>query len=558
MFGTIRRHQTWLWAVIITITIFTFVVWFSPDSRWTHGNRQAGGIGVIDGRPITQLQYSQAHAEVRLLYFLNFQKWPEKDPRASQMGFDVENESLTRLVRLAKAREEKIAVSDEAVGMLARRILGPNMNLDAFAREFLLPNGLTPDDFERFLRNDAAIQQLGGAAGVAGKLVTPREAEVAYREQHEELAVDAVFFSVSNYLANVTVSNALVQAWYSNNMYMFRIPERVTVSYVEFGRSNFLAEVDGDLAKITNYAKIAEEYYDKQGTNTFKDDNGKLLGREAALAKIKQDDRDKRAMSLAFRKASLFANELYDKQHTLAAFEAAVTNQGLKPQITLPFDETDGPTNLNVAAGLASAAFKLTKDEPISFKPVLGENGCYVFALKDRIPSQDPPYTAIEAKVNAEYRHFQALNLMRQSGMAFYMLLTNGLAQGKTFSALALEANQKVTSLPPLSRSTESLPETLPLKLNPRQLINYAFSLQPRKASSYVPAPPDGGFILYVRDRLPLDETKMKSDLPAFAASLRQARQNEAFGLWFRKVMERYQSLPFRKGKAGEGVPMDS
>ena len=30
------------------------------------------------------------------------------------MGFDVEDQTLTRLVRLAKAREEKIAVSDEA------------------------------------------------------------------------------------------------------------------------------------------------------------------------------------------------------------------------------------------------------------------------------------------------------------------------------------------------------------------------------------------------------------------------------------------------------------
>ena len=557
MFGTIRRHQTWLWAVIITITIFTFVVFFNPGG--TQAARGSGKIGEIDDRPITQLQYSQAHSEVRLLYFLNFQKWPEKDPRAAQMGFDVDNETLTRLVRLAKAREEKIMVSDEAIGMLARRILGPNMNLDAFAREFLLPNGLSPDDFERFLRNDAAIQQLGAAAGVSGKLVTPREAEIAYREQHEEMAVDAVFFSVSNYLANVMVSNTLVHAWYTNNMYTFRIPERATVSYAEFNRSNFMAEVDGDLAKITNYAKIAEEYYDKQGTNAYKDESGKALSKQAALAKIKQEDREKRAMSLAFRKASVFANELYDKQHTLAAFEAAVTSQGLKPLITLPFDESDGPTNLNVGPGLASAAFKLTKEEPISFKPVLGENGCYVFALKDRIPSQDPPYSTIEAKVIAEYRHYQALNLMRQSGVAFYMLLTNGLAQGKTFSALAMEAGQKVTSLPPLSRSTESLPDTLPLKLNPRQLINYAFSLQPRKASTYVPTPPDGGFILYVRDRLPMDDAKMKADLSTFAASLRQARQNEAFGLWFRKVMERYQHLPFKKNKGGEGaIPMDS
>ena len=47
-----------------------------------------------------------------------------------------------------------------------------------------------------------------------------------------------------------------------------------------------------------------------------------------------------------------------------------------------------------------------------------------------------------------------------------------------------------------------------------------------------------GGVIIQVQSRLPLDEAKMKTDLPAFTATLRQIRQNDAFNEWFRKQAE--------------------
>jgi hypothetical protein len=49
----------------------------------------------------------------------------------------------------------------------------------------------------------------------------------------------------------------------------------------------------------------------------------------------------------------------------------------------------------------------------------------------------------------------------------------------------------------------------------------------------------DGGVIVYVKSRLPLDEAKMNASLPAFANYVRQSRQNEAFNEWFRKEAEK-------------------
>src|SRR5437762_70171 len=70
MFGTIRRHQTWLWAVIITLTIISFVIFFSPYSKMNNSGRRAGNYGAINGQRVTDLQYANAYREVDLHTFL--------------------------------------------------------------------------------------------------------------------------------------------------------------------------------------------------------------------------------------------------------------------------------------------------------------------------------------------------------------------------------------------------------------------------------------------------------------------------------------------------------
>ena len=557
MFGTIRKHQNWLWAVIIVVIVISFVIYFSPDAKWGgRGGRGSGELGTIDGQSVTVHDYQQAYRETRLLYFLNFQKWPDSDERARQMGFDVDNEAYMRLIRLAKVKQEKIAVSDETVATLARRLLGPKLTLDAFVKEILAPHGINEADFERFLRNDAAIQQLGAVAGLPGKLIPPRELEAAYREDHEEVALDLVSFNVSNYLAGVTVAEPALLQWYSNSAAMFRIPEKARVSYIEFHHTNFLAEIDKKFAEITNLNTQLEQVWQKQGPDTFKDKEGKVLSKEAALEKIKTNERKAGALHLAALKANDFAGRLYDQtNHTLAGFESFAAAQGYKSRVSEPFDEENGLQEIKVPDEFARAALNLTnKEEAVAFKPMTGEDACYVFALKEIIPSANPKFEDIRAKVVERYKFAEAQKLARQAGMNFQAALTNGLAQGKTFTQLVTDSNLKSVSLPHISRSVRELPD-LPENLYLPQLKGVAFGyqgmpgLESGKASSYIPSM-GGGYILYLRSKLPIDETKMKTDLAEYAANVRMQRQNEAFGSWFREQAKRA-DLPINRPKQG-------
>jgi hypothetical protein len=88
MFGTIRRHQSWLWGIIIAVMIVSLLYWTDGRSNTDAGN--AEGL-VISGKKVTPRMMREAANEVRLLYFLNFRKWPEEDTqRAQQINFDLE------------------------------------------------------------------------------------------------------------------------------------------------------------------------------------------------------------------------------------------------------------------------------------------------------------------------------------------------------------------------------------------------------------------------------------------------------------------------------------
>jgi hypothetical protein len=127
--------------------------------------------------------------------------------------------------------------------------------------------------------------------------------------------------------------------------------------------------------------------------------------------------------------------------------------------------------------------------------------------------------------------------------MDFERTLTNSLAQGKTFDAICAEAKLKPFTLPPFSISTRSLPEAedhIPLNGTRTRmgLKDIAFSTAPAKASGFHETN-EGGIIVYVKSKLPLDETKMKSELPAFISYVRQSRSREAFDAWFRKEADK-------------------
>src|SRR6266568_8669482 len=122
MIGTIRKHSTWLWMIIITAIILSFVVWGTRSGSGNDSNRDSANFGSISGKAISRESFVNAQREVYLRYFLNSGgQWPDTDARKS--GFDVERETYFRLMLIGKAEEMDIHVGQEAVAQMASQIL---------------------------------------------------------------------------------------------------------------------------------------------------------------------------------------------------------------------------------------------------------------------------------------------------------------------------------------------------------------------------------------------------------------------------------------------------
>jgi hypothetical protein len=531
MFGTIRKHQTWLWAIIITLTIISFVTFLSPNSR-LNGGRGSDNFGSINGERVTLEQRANAYREVDLNSMLMNGHWLSEDKK---QGHDPDRETYQWLLLIQLQKKLGIHVGDDTAAAIGQQILHSfeksGMNSPSvFIERVLQPHGLTIDDFERYIRHFVGIQELIATYGVGGRLITPQEAKALYEREHREVAAEAVFFSTSNYLASIAINPDTISQFYSNRIANYVIPERVQVGYVRFNVTNYLAQATSDLA--SNLTEMVDANYQRLGTNYFAD----AKSPDEAKAKIREQLIRRQAMHEAQTKALSFANVLFDMKpfSTDNLAKLAATN-GLAAAISAPFDRDEDPKDLEVSAEFNKAAFALNPEEPYA-GPLAGQDGVYVISYDRQLPRETPPLDQVRDRVVADYRRSQATLQAQFAGRVFYQTITNGLAKGKDFTNVCAEANFQVLQLPPFSISTRTLPQIEDL-VSLNQLKQAAFTTTPGKPSTFQ-STPEGGFILFVKEKLPLDEAKAQTELPTFVASLRRARQQEAFEEWFRKEAE--------------------
>ena len=460
--------------------------------------------------------------------------WLNSEADAKKAGFDLEQRTYARLLLIQKEEQLGIHVSSEMAGQFATDMLHQFGTPAVFVEKVLQPRGLQMSDLDRFFRHELGIQELISTIGMSGKLVTPQEAQSLYVREHEEVSTEAIFFDGSNYLAGVSAPAEAISQFYTNHIPEYEIPERVQVSYVKFGYSNRLAKAEQD---ITNLTEIVEANLQRLGSNYVR--YGKTP--DEAKARIREDLLMKTVLPEVRKEANAFAGPLFEPKNTPTLEELAKTN-GLTVNVTPLFDIATGPTNLDVGAEFTRAAFALSPERPVG-DPIVSRDGVYVVSFKNKLPREIPPLEKIRGQVVADYKYNQGLLLARKAGMELERTLTNSLAQGKTFDAVCAEAKVKPVTLPPFSISTRTLPEAedhLPLNGSRTRLglKDIAFSTLPGKASGFHETN-EGGIIVYVKSKLPLDEAKMKSELPAFTSYVRQSRSREAFDAWFRKEAEK-------------------
>jgi hypothetical protein len=529
MIGTIRKHSKWLWVIIITLTIISFVFFMGSGPSRMGGGGGGGDLGSIYGRKITQQAYAEARHEFYIFYFIHYHEWPDRNPDITPN--ELERETYIRLMLDQKAEDLGIYVSDDAAAADAIQMLralgrnGQAPSMDDFVKQILQPANLTAADFERFTRHDLAVQQLIQAVGMAGALITPQAAAAAYSRENQELSAQIVFFSASNYLSQVAVTPDAVRQFYTNYLAAYRLPDRVQVSYVEFKVADFLAQSKAEWAK-TNFDELVDETYAQYGAQSFPDAKTPAEGK----AKLREILIHQRALTDARVQANDFATAVFNIDPPKPENLATVAKQkGLAVKTTAPFDSQNGPAEFSAPEDFTKTAFGLTPDYPFA-NPIAGPDAIYVIALARQLPSEIPSFGEIHDRVTQDYQMQQAAELAREAGTNFTYKLMIGMAAGKSFASVCAAAGLPPQVLPPFSLNTRELPGFAG-RVDLNQLKPAAFSTPVGHASGFEPDG-DGGFIVYVQSQLPVDLSSMDAALAQFTDNLRQQRQSGAFNEW--------------------------
>jgi len=294
---------------------------------------------------------------------------------------------------------------------------------------------------------------------------------------------------------------------------------------VVFEASNYLAQSKAEWAKINLLEKV-EAYYRKVGDNY----HGAKTAAEAR-AVITNELVEARAQMDAKKEANDFASAVFAIEPAKPENLTIVAKQkGVTLHQTAPFSTNTGPVEVDGSGNFTKVAFELSEESPLS-EPVADGDAIYVMALAKTLPSTIPSFEELRSQVEVDYETRESTLLAQQAGQAFYRTLTNQMAAGKSFATACVLAGHQPQTLPPFSTSTQDLPD-LGGRVSMGQLKQAAFTTPLGKPSAFEPTS-DGGFILLVESKLPVDQSKMTAELPEFTRQLRQARENEAFNEWF-------------------------
>lgn len=551
MIGTIRRHSKSLWWIIVAAVIVSFVWFYGANNTGmeTLLDRNRGDGTRLYGQEIKPSLLQGAFRQVEFNNFLQERQSQTRRPRSDEQQRAEAYQQL--LVRHELDANGIFPGPDALTLALREEFKNPSKGSTSAAEvkqaylQFLqsLDNsGFTESDFVNLLRNQVAVSHLRDLVAVPAALVTPREAAHEFRRENESVLASAVLFNPTNFLAAVQLTPAAVSQFYSNNLAKYYSEERLGLSYARFDASNHLAVAEAELVKNPNLTNSLRELYVRQtnqNASAFIDAEGRPLGYDAALSKLREDLVLNGALQRAYSQARDFYNGLGKNKVIAQGFLAYATNVASGAGFSL------GSTPATAAAAVPfqppfsdirnaqEMLGRISPQAPFTI-PMAGKDAVFIAAYRERIPASIQPLEAIQARVEGDYRRQETLTAARAAARTFLGQATNGLAIAIPFADVALQQGFTAVDLPAFSAAMNEV-EGLPTGLQLFELKNAVGAAKPGEVQLLDQGTPA---VVFVKERKPVAEEIVKAGLNSFTEEIRQRRQGGVFGEWFRQKME--------------------
>lgn len=447
-FNKMIRNK-WLWTGFALLISVSFLGYFSPRSTGCGGkafreDMKAGNQGTLFGRNVPRNEFMTAR-----FFEMGLRENAALTPAARER---LHQRTWQRLAALRAAEQMGVRVSpDEIAETIAR---DPNFAVNgAFSRERYratvesqLRIGLTT--FESYLLQELTLRKL---ADMLESLLLTSPADLQRRLSNltDIFTVQYAALTRDTVRTEVTTTAADAERFYDEHQKLFTEPATVSVKYVSFPITNYLAGVTIAEADMKDYY----EEYDHEFLSGDTNAPAARLPFEQVTNTIAARLRDHEAEKGARNAATELVMKLTDRSENALGFDAIAASQGLTICTSGFFTLTGHVPALQVASDFNKAAFDLDPaDRSRSFSDaVTGSNAVYVLSVHERVEARIPAFAEVKEHATTLARHQAEETAFLKRCGDLRRSLKKDLESGKTFAQAAGVAGLTIKTTEPFS-----------------------------------------------------------------------------------------------------------
>lgn len=467
----------------ITIVIIIAFGWFfTPGNRSPHGSLDSGFR--IYGHRYTREELERKGRSFGVAMYAGLQELVvglTGNPYSEQAPSDFVFNSF---VLDHEAKRLGITVNDNEVADAIAKLtpFQTNGNYDpakyqTFVENVLKPRGFTAARLEDLVRDQLRLKKMVTLIGSTLE-VTPGELRNAFVQNHQKMDTSIIRFDLAEFKAAVQPTDAEVEKVFKDHEKTYTAGEKRVVSYVNL-----------DLSEADKALKGKEMIEARQALANRANDFGQDLLKDGAN------------------------------------FAEVAKKYGLTVKTTPEFTVEKPPQDLASIPGAAETAFKLSEKDPTSDALPSGDGYC-VLHLEKVTPDRQLTLDEARPEVIEQIKKEKGGVALVTKGNEVRTKIIELMKAGKSFADAAQEAGVKVESFP-----TFSVAQPVQDKPDARTILAKSVELADGEVSDFVPVE-NGGLIIHLDKREPIDEAEFKKEEPTLLTQARTQKEFVAFIEW--------------------------
>ncbi|MEI8341703.1 MAG: SurA N-terminal domain-containing protein [Verrucomicrobiota bacterium] len=484
MISIIRKNQQALMIVITILVIISFIAFFNGPGKTNRGASTPDKVATIYNRGVTLTEFERTARKFYVARQLGLAELSQLLGLGNNQNEQVQAFIINLMVLQHEADQLQIVPTAAEIQAEEKKIFQTDGEFDAkklsaFSDQVLSPLGFTSAVIDDLVTDSLRLRKLKELVGSA-VAVSPAELRNAANLRYQKTEITVIRFSLPEALAGIQVSDEDVQKTYEQRKEGLKSDESRKIHYVTFALS------DAD--------------------NALKDSS-----RIDALQKLANKAND--FIQAASAKDAKF-------EEVAAQFKVPVTETG-------EFTQLDPDSKIEKLQGVAAAAFKLTQEKPI--EAVQDGTTFYILHLENVTPSRPLSQGEAKPKIVEQLKNERAREAISSKAGAARIAIEISLKVGKSLADAATPLSLKVEKIPAFS--LDEFPQSSSPDL--KQIVSKSVEMSEGQLSEFIPTQ-DGGSIIFVEKRSPLDDAKFAEVNTKLSVEILNQKQAFAFLEWLR------------------------